>query len=120
MRTLSKVPHLHNNRSPGPLHSGLEVRADLLKNQDDAFVLAQLALVRRHSEGLPIIYTVRSREQGGTQRCFLEGSLGHVIRPYQASLSSRYVLLWTSTAKLVGNPIAHDVLFKLRYPATLC
>lgn len=49
----------------GPLHSGLEVRADLLKSRDTAFVLAQLALVRRHSEGLPIIYTVRSREQGG-------------------------------------------------------
>jgi 3-dehydroquinate dehydratase type I len=48
-----------------PLHHSLEVRVDLLKSQDEAFVLSQLALVRRRSEGLPIIYTVRSKNQGG-------------------------------------------------------
>eukprot|EP00931_Biecheleriopsis_adriatica_P092594 TRINITY_DN66394_c0_g1_i2.p1 TRINITY_DN66394_c0_g1~~TRINITY_DN66394_c0_g1_i2.p1 ORF type:complete len:331 (+),score=64.88 TRINITY_DN66394_c0_g1_i2:36-995(+) len=47
------------------LHDGLEVRADLLKQQDEDFVLSQLALVRRQSQGLPIIYTVRSKIQGG-------------------------------------------------------
>jgi len=47
------------------LHDGLEFRADLLKQQDEAFVLSQLALVRRQSQGLPIIYTVRSKIQGG-------------------------------------------------------
>jgi len=49
----------------GPLHSGLEVRADLLKSYDEEFVLAQLAMVRRRGEGQPIIYTVRSKSQGG-------------------------------------------------------
>ena len=48
-----------------PLHHALEVRVDLLASQDEAFVLSQLALVRRRSEGLPIIYTVRSKNQGG-------------------------------------------------------
>jgi len=48
-----------------PLHDALEVRADLLKSKDAAFVLSQLAIVRTHSEGLPIIFTVRSKAQGG-------------------------------------------------------
>jgi 3-dehydroquinate dehydratase len=43
----------------------LQVRADLLKSQDESFVLSQLAIMRRHSQGLPIIYTVRSSNQGG-------------------------------------------------------
>lgn len=34
----------------GPLHSALEVRADLLKSRGEDFVLAQLAIVRRHSQ----------------------------------------------------------------------
>ena len=33
------------------LHNGLEVRADLLRSQDEGFVLSQLALVRRRSDG---------------------------------------------------------------------
>ena len=43
----------------------LKVRADLLKSQNESFVLSQLAIMRRHSQGLPIIYTVRSSNQGG-------------------------------------------------------
>jgi len=49
-----------------PLHSGFEMRVDLLRSpEDEAFVLSQLALVRRRSQGQPIIFTVRSRTQGG-------------------------------------------------------
>eukprot|EP00040_Diaphanoeca_grandis_P019716 m.104254 g.104254 ORF g.104254 m.104254 type:complete len:449 (+) comp27557_c0_seq9:354-1700(+) len=47
------------------LHNALEVRADLLRDWDETFVLSQLALVRRRSDGLPIIFTVRTRSQGG-------------------------------------------------------
>ncbi|CAE8588836.1 unnamed protein product [Polarella glacialis] len=58
-------PWVKSGKGDRPLHDGLEVRADLLQSQDPAFVLSQLALVRRQSEGLPIIFTVRSRIQGG-------------------------------------------------------
>lgn len=42
----------------------LELRVDLLRSWESAFVAEQVALLRRHSP-LPIIYTVRSRGQGG-------------------------------------------------------
>ncbi|KAJ3192313.1 3-dehydroquinate dehydratase (3-dehydroquinase) [Irineochytrium annulatum] len=42
----------------------LELRVDLLKSTEEAFVAQQVALVRRASS-LPIIFTVRTRSQGG-------------------------------------------------------
>jgi len=42
----------------------LELRVDLLENQQHAFVAEQFALLRRNSR-LPIIFTVRSKYQGG-------------------------------------------------------
>lgn len=42
----------------------IELRVDLLKSHDKEFILSQIALLRRHSE-LPIIYTARSKDQGG-------------------------------------------------------
>ncbi|KAI8845215.1 hypothetical protein BJ741DRAFT_573260 [Chytriomyces cf. hyalinus JEL632] len=42
----------------------LELRVDLLKEQTDEFIGAQIALIRRHSD-LPIIFTVRTKSQGG-------------------------------------------------------
>eukprot|EP00933_Yihiella_yeosuensis_P028733 TRINITY_DN22567_c0_g1_i1.p1 TRINITY_DN22567_c0_g1~~TRINITY_DN22567_c0_g1_i1.p1 ORF type:complete len:441 (-),score=60.98 TRINITY_DN22567_c0_g1_i1:128-1450(-) len=58
-------PFVVSEKGSGPLHDGLEVRADLLKSYDETFILSQLAMVRRQSEGLPIIFTVRSKIQGG-------------------------------------------------------
>jgi pentafunctional AROM polypeptide len=42
----------------------LELRVDLLKSWDIEFVTQQVSILRRHSH-LPIIFTVRSRSQGG-------------------------------------------------------
>eukprot|EP00002_Diphylleia_rotans_P020009 TRINITY_DN3877_c1_g2_i7.p1 TRINITY_DN3877_c1_g2~~TRINITY_DN3877_c1_g2_i7.p1 ORF type:complete len:1452 (+),score=294.87 TRINITY_DN3877_c1_g2_i7:52-4407(+) len=42
----------------------VELRVDLLRSHDEAFIRDQAAILRRHTS-LPIIYTVRSKEQGG-------------------------------------------------------
>eukprot|EP00927_Polykrikos_kofoidii_P039617 TRINITY_DN33973_c0_g1_i1.p1 TRINITY_DN33973_c0_g1~~TRINITY_DN33973_c0_g1_i1.p1 ORF type:complete len:733 (-),score=107.77 TRINITY_DN33973_c0_g1_i1:67-2265(-) len=42
----------------------LEIRVDLLENQSHFFVKEQLAVLRRHST-LPIVFTLRSKRQGG-------------------------------------------------------
>jgi len=42
----------------------LEIRVDLLENQSHAFVKSQISLLRQYSD-LPIIFTVRSKDQGG-------------------------------------------------------
>ncbi|KAI8612473.1 EPSP synthase-domain-containing protein [Chytriomyces sp. MP71] len=42
----------------------LELRVDLLKELSDGFVGSQIALIRRYS-ALPIIFTVRTKSQGG-------------------------------------------------------
>ncbi|KAJ3384309.1 3-dehydroquinate dehydratase (3-dehydroquinase) [Entophlyctis sp. JEL0112] len=41
-----------------------ELRVDLLKEWTDEFIGEQIALIRRHSD-LPIIFTVRTKSQGG-------------------------------------------------------
>ncbi|CAM9661067.1 unnamed protein product, partial [Heterosigma akashiwo] len=43
----------------------LEFRADILASHQEADVMAQLRLLRDHS-ALPVIFTVRSRDQCGT------------------------------------------------------
>lgn len=43
----------------------LELRADLLESQEDDFIREQVALLRKHGNGLPIIFTVRTKGQGG-------------------------------------------------------
>ena len=45
----------------------LELRVDLLASQEPDFIRVQLALLRRYVPPLPVIFTVRSREQGA---CF--------------------------------------------------
>ncbi|KAJ3298949.1 3-dehydroquinate dehydratase (3-dehydroquinase) [Rhizoclosmatium sp. JEL0117] len=42
----------------------LELRVDLLKEWSDEFIGTQISLIRRHSD-LPIIFTVRTKSQGG-------------------------------------------------------
>ena len=69
-----KVPNWITNKG-GPPHDGLEFRADLLRDatkeglsdsERTDSIMNQLALVRRCGQDLPIIYTVRSKEQGGS------------------------------------------------------
>ena len=69
-----KVPDWITNKG-GPPHDGLEFRADLLEDatkeglsdsERTDSIMNQLALVRRCGQNLPIIYTVRSKEQGGS------------------------------------------------------
>jgi len=69
-----KVPDWITNKG-GPPHDGLEFRADLLEDatkdglsdsERTDSIMNQLALVRRCGQDLPIIYTVRSKEQGGS------------------------------------------------------
>eukprot|EP00912_Choanoflagellata_sp_UC4_P000720 UC4_evm1s449 len=50
----------------GPLHHAVEVRVDLLASQQPEYVLQQLTITRRHCSNLPMIYTVRTRNQGGS------------------------------------------------------
>lgn len=45
--------------------SAVEIRVDLLKDQTSSFVAEQVALLRKHIS-LPIIFTVRTRSQGGS------------------------------------------------------
>jgi len=42
----------------------LELRVDLLENQSHAFVKDQISLLRQHTD-LPLVFTVRSKDQGG-------------------------------------------------------
>eukprot|EP00940_MAST-03C_sp_MAST-3C-sp2_P003337 g3337.t1 len=55
-----------NHDESEPSHDALEVRSDLLADRSEDSILNQLALVRRCSHGLPIIFTVRSKNQGGS------------------------------------------------------
>ena len=50
------------------LHDALELRTDLLANQSAAYVRQQLAVIRRHSQGCPIVFTVRTQVRVST--CF--------------------------------------------------
>ena len=43
----------------------VEIRVDYLINFDDIFVSKQLSILRAAADGLPIIFTVRTKEQGG-------------------------------------------------------
>ena len=51
------------------LHNGLEVRADLLRSQDEGFVLSQLALVRRRSEGTALSGSISTALTGLSWIC---------------------------------------------------
>eukprot|EP00658_Telonema_sp_P-2_P041011 TRINITY_DN29326_c0_g1_i1.p1 TRINITY_DN29326_c0_g1~~TRINITY_DN29326_c0_g1_i1.p1 ORF type:complete len:448 (+),score=68.88 TRINITY_DN29326_c0_g1_i1:222-1565(+) len=53
------------NVSSQPLHSAMEIRVDLLASQDPLYVLTQISVVRQFSQGRPLIYTVRTKGQGG-------------------------------------------------------
>jgi len=44
--------------------NALELRVDFFENFSDDFVTEQISLVRRYTD-LPIIFTVRTKEQGG-------------------------------------------------------
>jgi len=43
----------------------IELRVDLLESQDEGFLREQLALLRRHSLSKPLLFTLRTRAQGG-------------------------------------------------------
>jgi len=60
-----KPPDWVKDSKGGPLHNALELRTDLLANQTPAYIRQQLAVIRRHSQGCPIVFTVRTQNQGG-------------------------------------------------------
>ena len=66
----------------------VELRVDLLANQDSEFILQQIAILRRVCS-LPIIYTVRSKRQGGA----FEGSSEEHCSLLQLGLRSGCELL---------------------------
>ena len=81
-----------------PYTHALELRADLWEDTSSEFVLEQIAIARRAADlsGIPLIFTVRSKNQGGDffVDCKDDATEGIMRRDATIMESAYFALLW--------------------------